>query len=186
MVATYQKGAFFVPPVVSENKVILGATSLAGVSNGEGTLATVTFEVVDVTRSYLILSEALLTDDDGEYLSLFSNDAEIIEPAMVTSSAVISLTPSSVLSPAVGQQLRFNVDIADGQNVADYRLTWEFDSTTLEYISDSQEDYLEGGVGNGDGTLMTRTFAIRSAKTSTVSVSGYLIRSNGFRYIPYL
>ena len=89
-----------------------------------------------------------------------------------------------MLSPAIGQQLVFNVDIAGGQNVAGYQLTWEFDSTALRYISGSKGDYLAGGVGNGDGTLATGTFVVRTVKASTVSVSGYLIRSNGFRYIP--
>ena len=178
------EGAFFVPPVVSGNKVTLGATSLAGVNNGDGTLATVTFEVVDVDPPELILSRVRLTDSDGNYLSHSVESGQVIEPAAVPSPAVISVTPSSVLSPAIGQQLVFNVDIAGGQNVAGYQLTWEFDSTALRYISGSKGDYLAGGVGNGDGTLATGTFVVRTVKASTVSVSGYLIRSNGFRYIP--
>ena len=179
-------GAFFVPPVVSENKVTLGATSLAGVSNGEGTLAAITFEVVDVKRSDLILSQALLTDSDGKYLSHFIESGGVIEPAATPSPAVISVTPSSVLSPAIRQQLVFNVNIDGGhQDVAGYRLYWEFDNTALEYISGSQGDYLADGIGNGDGTLFTaETFVVRAVKTSTVSLSGHLIRSNGFRYIP--
>ena len=178
------EGAFFVPPVVSGNKVTLGATSLAGVSNGDGTLATVTFEVVDVKHPVLFLSQARLTNSDGEYLSHFVGSGRVIEPAAVPSFAVISVTPSSVLSPAIDQQLVFNVDIAGGQNVAGYQLTWVFDSTVLKYISGSQGDYLAGGVGNGDGTLTTGTFVVNTVKASTVSVSGYLITSNGLRSIP--
>ena len=37
-------GAFFVPPGVAGNRVTLAAASLAGVSNGDGTLATLTFQ----------------------------------------------------------------------------------------------------------------------------------------------
>ena len=177
-------GAFFVPPVVSSDSVTLGAASRAGVSNGDGTLAIVTFEVVDVKRSGIVLSHVLLTDSDGEYLSLLAGSTEIVEPAAVPSPAVISVTPSSVLSPAKRQQLVFNVDIAGGQNIAGYRLIRDFDETALGYISTSGGDYLDGGVGNGDGTLFTVTFKVRAAKASTVSFSGHLIRSNGFRYIP--
>ena len=178
------EGAFFVPPVVSRNEVTLGATSLAGVSNGDGTLATITFEVVDVEPPELILSRIRLTDSDGKYLSHFLGSERVIEPAADPSPAVISITPSPVLSPAIRQQLVFNVDIAGGQNVAGYQLAWEFDSTALKYISGSKGDYLAGGVGNGDGTLTTGTFVVNTAKASTVSVSGYLIRSNGVRYTP--
>ena len=58
-------GAFFVPPVVAGNLVKLAATSLAGESNGDGTLATITFEVRAVKASTLTLSNVLLSDSEG-------------------------------------------------------------------------------------------------------------------------
>ena len=179
------EGAFFVPPVVAGNRVTLGATSLAGVSNGDGTLAILTFEVVDVVKqSTLDLSSVILTDSDGKYLPYFVESGRVVEPAALPSSAVVSITPSSVLSPAIGEQLVFNVDIAGGQNIAAYRLTRNFDSTALEYISSSEGDYLNDRVGNGDGTLFTVTFKVLAVKASTVSVSGLLIAPNGLRYRP--
>ena len=177
-------GAFVVPPVVDVNRVTLAATALAGVSNGDGTLATLTFEVVAVKKSPLILSQVILTDSDGEYLPLFLKGGRVVEPAVLPSSAIVSVTPSRLLSPAIGGQLVFNVDIADGQDVAEYRLAWEFDNTTLRHISTSQGDYLVGGVGNGDGRLMTGMFEVLAVKASTVSVTGYLTASNGLRSIP--
>ena len=162
----------------------LGATAFTGVSNGDGTLATLTFEVVDVKASTLTLSDVILTDSDGEPLHPLLAEGRIIEPTTVPSSAIVSITPSPVLSPAIGEQLAFNVDIAGGQNVAGYQLTWEFDSTALRYISSSQGDYLAGGVGNGDGRLVTGAFKVLAVKASTVSISGYLIGSDGIRYIP--
>ena len=177
-------GAFFVPPVVKRNSVTLGATSLAGVSNGDGTLATLTFKVVDVKESVLTLSEVILTDSNGEpSLPRFIEIGQI-ESLAVPSSAIVSVTPSRVLSPAIGRQLVFNVDIVGGQDVAEHQLTWEFDNTALKYLSSSQGDYLASGVGNGDGRLMTGTFEVLAVKASTVSVSGYLIGSNGLRSIP--
>ena len=59
-------GAFFVPGVVSGNKVTLAATSLSGESNGGGKLATITFEVAAVKASTLGLSNVLLTDGTGK------------------------------------------------------------------------------------------------------------------------
>ena len=177
-------GAFFVPPVVETKYVTLGATALTGVSNGDGTLATLTFEVVDVKKSVLTLSEVILTDSDGEPLLPPFVKAGWIEPIALPSSAIVSVTPARVLSPAIGEQLVFNVDITDGQNVAEHQLTWEFDNTALRYISSGQGDYLAGGVGNGDGRLMTGTFEVLAVKASTVSVTGYLTASNGIRSIP--
>ena len=179
------KSAVVVPPVVDGNHVTLGATTLAGASNGDGILATLTFEVVDVKESSLILSEVVLTNSKGEPLSLrLTKDGRIIEPIVIPSSAVVSVTPAMVLSPAIGGQLVFNLDIAGGQNVIGYQLTWHFDNTALRHISTSQGNYLANGVGNGDGRLMTRTFEVFAIRTSTVSVTGQLTSSNGLRSIP--
>ena len=177
-------GAFFVPPVVSRNKVILGATSLNGVSSGDGTLATVTFEVVDVKESNLTLPDVILTDSAGEHLANSVKKGRVVEPAAIPSSAVVSITPSPVRAPTIGGQLTFNFGITGAQNIADYHFTWEFDSTALEYISSSEVYNLVDGVSSGDGTLGTRTFKVLDVKPSTVSLSGYFIGSDGLRYIP--
>ncbi len=178
------EGAFFVEPVVSGNKVTLGSTSLGDVSSGDGTLATVTFEVVDVKESNLTLSDVILTDSDGEHLANSAQNGSVVEPAAIPSSAVVSITPSPVRSPTIGKQLTFNVGITGAENITDYHFTWEFDSTALEYISSSEVYNLVDGVGSGDGTLSTRTFKVLDVKPSTVSLSGYFIGSDGFRYIP--
>ena len=59
-------GAFFAAPVVEENSVTL--TSVAGVSSGDGALATITFQVVDAKASRFFLSQASLVDPNGERL----------------------------------------------------------------------------------------------------------------------
>ena len=178
------EGSYFVQPVVLNNKVTLGATNFANASIGDGVLATITFEVIDVKESTLDLSSMILTDSDGEYLHRFIDGSRIVEPPPVPSSAVVRVTPSSVLSPARRQQLIFNVDIAGGQNIANYRLAWDYDGTILERVSGSTGDYLADGVGNGDGTLFTATFKVNEVKASTVNVSGHLIGTDGLRYIP--
>ena len=178
-------GAFFVPPVVSENKVTLGATALTGVSSGDGTLATVTFEVIDVKESVLNLSEVILTDSDGKHLFILSTkDGRVEEPTAIPSSAVVSVTPSPVWSPTIGRQLTFNIDIAGAENISDYHFTWDFDSTALEGIPSSESYNLVGTVDSGGGTIGTRTFKVLDAKPSTVSLSGHFIGTDGLRYIP--
>ena len=179
------EGAFFVPPVVTENKISLGATTLGDVGSGDGTLATLTFEVVDVKESNLVLSNVILTDSDGENLIILpTKDGIVVEPAAIPSSAVVSITPSSVRSPTIGGQLTFNVDITGVENIADYHFTWEFDNTVLEYISSSEVYNLVDGIGSGNGTLGTRTFKVLDVKPSNVSVTGYFIGTDGLRYIP--
>ena len=55
-------GSFAVPAIVKGNTVIIAATSLAGEKTGDGTLATLTFEVRAAEASTLMITEALLTD----------------------------------------------------------------------------------------------------------------------------
>ena len=178
------RGAFFVPPVVSENKVTLGASALAGVSNGDGTLATVIFEVVDVKKSTIAIVETILTDSEGEHLPHLAYGTKIVEPSLLPSSAIISLTPSSVLSPAIGEQLTFNVDITGGQNVKDFLITLDYDRSALQLKSSVDGNYLANGIGNGDGTLTEFTFEVLAVKASTIRLSGHLIGTNGLLYAP--
>ncbi len=178
------EGSYFVQPIVENNSVTLGATNYAKVSNGAGILATITFEVVDVKESTLNLSGVILTDSDGNRLSHLVGGGKIVEPPPVPSTSVVSVTPSAVLSPARHQQFTLNIDIVGGQNVAAHRLFWEFDDGPLELLSGKPGDYLADRIGNGDGTLFTGIFKVRSVKTSTVSVSGHLIGTDGLRYIP--
>ena len=206
-------GTFFVPPVLNENSVTLGATSLAAVSNGDGTLATLTFEVVDVKESNLSLYEVILTNSNKEPLPLLTSSSRVVEPSVASSSAIISITPSPVVTPAIGEQLTLNIDIVGGENVVGYNLTVQFDETALQYRSrSSPSSYLnayvsvnhdgnritlsstsDSVVGNGDGTLTSVTFdvldheatEVPTINTSTVSVSEIILNgSDGFDYTP--
>ena len=58
-------GAFFAPPIVEEGSVKLTATSLAGETEGNGTLAKITFEVIAEDTFTLMLSDVLLADSKG-------------------------------------------------------------------------------------------------------------------------
>ena len=72
--------AFFIPPVVNGNTVTIAGTSLAGESNGDGTLATLTFQVADTETSTLTLSEVILIDKAGIKSYPKVESAEITQP----------------------------------------------------------------------------------------------------------
>jgi len=61
-------------------EVRLAATTLAGASNGDGALATLTFEVKDFKPSTLTLSEVYLVDADGKRWEVATEGAEVTIP----------------------------------------------------------------------------------------------------------
>ena len=109
----------------------------------------------------------------------------------------VSIIPATIASPAIGQQLGFSLNIADGEAIAAYQATVQFDGTALRYISSAIGDYLPAGAfplpvdasGNtvtlggvsltgesdGDGTLATITFEVIEVKKSTVTLSDVLL-----------
>ena len=126
-------GAFFVPPVVAGDLVKLAATSLAGESNGDGTLATITFEVRAVKASTLTLSNVLLSDSEGV------SSRPQVEGAQITKAEESTPTPQThdyIQGPWLWM-------IAEGSNI---------DTDYLELLSDgeineamvSQEGITEG------------------------------------------
>ena len=126
-----------------------------------------------------------------------------------TTNAGVSISPTSVASPATGEQITFNLNIAGGEAVAGYQATVQFDTTALRYVSSTNSDYLldtaffaepkvEGnliklnavsftGETSGDGTLATLTFEIVSVKPSTLTLSDVLLTDNaGNTFVPHL
>ena len=81
-------GAFFAAPDVEKNYVTLASAALAGESNGDGVLATITFQVVDTKASGLFLSQVHLVDPEGERL-FPSIENGIAEDGTVEDSTVI-------------------------------------------------------------------------------------------------
>ena len=72
------------PPVINTGRVELAATALTGVSNGDGTLATITFEVMVVKASTLTVSEPLLADSQGNTFRPRVEGGEVREPPELT------------------------------------------------------------------------------------------------------
>ena len=77
------EGAFVVPAVIARNRVTLAATALAGVSNGDGTLAIITFEVVAVKASTLTLSDVILYDSAGRSLRAQVEGGHVIKSQQI-------------------------------------------------------------------------------------------------------
>ncbi len=118
----------------------------------------------------------------------------------VTPHAVVSISPASVASPAVEEQLELSLNITGGKAVAGYQATVQFDATALRYVKSSNSDFLPDGAffappiveknlvklsaaslageSNGDGTLTTLTFEVIAAKASTLTLSDVLLTNS--------
>ena len=131
----------------------------------------------------------------------------IIPTETTTTEATVRITPSSVASPAVGEQIEFSLNIADGKAVAGYQATVQFDETALRYVLSANSDFLPAGAyfveptvkgnlvqlnaaslageSNGDGPLATLTFEVVSAKASPLTLSNVLLsNSAGETFVP--
>ena len=154
---------------------------------------------VDKTLTFLVSPE-IIANYNGPSLTakiLVAAGETPITPEIPISAATLKFLPSPVQSPAVGEQLTLSINIADGENVAAYQATVQFDDSALRYISSAIGDFLPAGAfplpaeasGNtvtlaavsltgesaGDGTLATITFEVIAVKESTLTLSGVLL-----------
>ena len=107
-------GAFFVQPVVEGNLVKLNAASLSRESNGDGALATLTFEVIAVKASTLTLSDVVFSNSAGKGFVPQVENAQITEPTGlkgdVNGDGVVNIQDLVLVASNLGQA---------GQNPAD-------------------------------------------------------------------
>ncbi len=136
-------------------------------------------------------------------------DREIVFPLLVVviclsftarshGQAVVFVAPAEVASPASGQELTVNINIAGGVEVAGYQVTVHFDPTALSYVSSANADYLPagtfsllpevredsitigaasltGGAEATNGTLATVTFRVVEAKASSITLTDVVL-----------
>ena len=175
-------GAYSVPPVLSNNSVKLAGTALTALGNGNGTLVTATFEVVAVTESKINLFGLHLIDSSEQRSHSFEDSASIV-PSLTPSPAVVSLTPASVESPAIGEHLTFDLVIAGGDNLAEEFFFVDYNRSALKWISFQAADTSDLDLMNVV-KLGTITFEVLQVKNSTVSLWNYYVASNGLRFLP--
>ncbi len=138
-----------------------------------------TYQIVNPSKFFVILAA----------LMLFAVQS-------MTYGQTISIDPATIESPAAGEQLTVNINIADGANVAGYQVTVTFDSTALSNASIANGDYLPAGAfvapipatdtsvglgataigatSDGDGTLATVTFTVVEAKSSAIGLEAII------------
>ncbi len=126
--------------------------------------------------------------------------AEIPVTAIKQSGATVSISPSSVACPDVGETLTFSLNITGGENIAGYQATVLYSSTAFDYMRSVNGNYLPedsffwargtklaastlSEASNGDGTLATLTFKVEDFKPSTLTISKvYLVDADGKRW----
>ena len=138
--------------------------------------------------------------DDGTVLLWDLSSATIVPPTLGVPTTV-SVSPTTVPSPAIGEQFTLSLNITDAENVAAYQATVRFDASALRYVESTNGDYLPtdaffvtpvvsgnsvalaatalGGESHGDGTLATITFEVIAVKPSTVHLSEVLLSDSG-------
>ncbi len=158
-------GAFFVPPVVAGDLVKLAATSLAGESNGDGTLATITFEVRAVKASTLTLSNVLLADSEGV------NWRPQIEGAEITKAEESTPTPQThdyIQGPWLWM-------IAEGSNI---------DTDYLELLSDGEiNEAMVSQEGISEGETLGELRWTRGRIQPSTHCGFFLCASNNVQHV---
>ena len=117
----------------------------------------------------------------------------VVQDTVTSGRPTVSLFPSSLQSPAIGEQLIFTLGIADGQAVVGYQATVQFDPAALRYVGSANGNYLSessrfappvvmgdtvkiASMGfaaerDGEGPLATLTFEVVSAQSATITLS---------------
>ena len=89
-------------------------------------------------------TDATLTFNVGARVANYNQDltARLPVTAIQQSNATVSIAPSPVVSPNVGEQLTLNLNIAGGENIAGYQVTVLFDDTALSLSDAINGDFL--------------------------------------------
>ena len=149
---------------------------------------------------------------DAEYFTasipiVGTDSQQTVTPETPTTTSTLSISPASMVSPAVGEQLELTLNIEGGEAVAGYQATVRFDETVLRFVSGANGNFLPAGAffvepkvegnlvrlnaasltgeTNGDGTLATLTFEVIAVKASALMLSDVLLSNReGITYVP--
>ena len=118
-------GAFFAPSIVNRNTVQLLSTVLSGESDGNGTLATLTFEAITREASQLVLSDVILSDKEGNTFIPELQNGEVVEPTRiigdVNGDGVVNIADLVLVANSIGATGDTLADVNDDGvvNIAD-------------------------------------------------------------------
>lgn len=118
---TYLPGDIFtVPAIIGTDEIILASTAQMAADAAQGTLLTITFEVVAVKASTLSLSEVILSSSIGTLLPVMTGDGEIVEPPTppwdVNKDGVINILDLTLVAANFGQTGDIPADV-NGDNM---------------------------------------------------------------------
>ena len=118
---TYLPGEIFgIPTTIKENQITFASTTGTAADATQGTLLTITFEVVAVKTSTLSLSEVILSSSIGTELLVTTEDAEIVEPPTppwdVNKDGVVNILDLTLVAANFGQTGPTPADV-NGDNV---------------------------------------------------------------------
>ena len=125
-----------------------------------------------------------------------------VKTPVVPAGPAILVMPASATSPAVGEQLTVEIQVAGVENVFGYEFTLMFDAAALRYVESANDDYLPAGAffapprltndnqitlaaGGGaaseaeSGTLASVTFEVISRKASTLTLADVILDHSG-------
>ena len=135
---------------------------------------------------------AEMDDTDGETPPEM-DDTET--PAEMDVDATLSISPTEIALPEVGEQFTINVNIDSKEQVRYYQLTLTFDATVLKFVEHSFSNYIpefedytledsmpddgkvvlsplsQSSTGIGEGMLASVTFEVIEKKASTIVLS---------------
>ena len=121
-----QTDSFFNASQPIENQISLNATALAKQSsNGDGTLATLTFEVIDLKPSTLTFTDVLLSDPEGITSIPEYEDGQIVAPQSikgdVNRDGLVNISDLVLVASLIGQTGDLEADVnGDGMvNISD-------------------------------------------------------------------
>ena len=140
----------------------------------------------------------MMVSPDGNILAASRADNTVLLYDL-TSYPIVSISPDSVTSLTLGEELAFDVKITNGKNMSAYQATIEYDPDALEYVETKYSDYLSGGVpvqpianqhagtvklaslslsgteSSGDGTLATIKFKVNAIRTSKIGLRDVIL-----------
>ena len=134
-------------------------------------------------------TDATLTFTVAARVANYTQDltAQIPVTAIQQSNATVSITPSPFVSPNIGEQLTFNLNIAGGENIAGYQATVLFDDTALSLMEATNGDYLpadafflaDGPFGQSTLVISSSTGNFRNVEEVRLTANTLAEASNG-------